>query len=135
MALALEKGISVAGIPVTMRNLKATHISDIMSDILSARLVLIGSPTLNNGILPAMGAFLTYMKGLKPLKKTGFAFGSYGWAGKAPEIIENLMRERGWEIPEKNVNVNFVPGSEELEALQNTGRKLGEMLNKKKKEN
>ncbi len=128
MALALEKGISLSGIPVTMSNLKTNHISDIISDILVSGLVLIGSPTLNNGVLPSMGAFLTYMQGLKPLEKTGFAFGSYGWAGKAPKIIENLMGELGWDISEKNINVNFVPDEDELKALEGTGRKLGEML-------
>ncbi|MEA2081943.1 MAG: FprA family A-type flavoprotein [Elusimicrobiota bacterium] len=130
MALALEKGISSAGIPVTMRSLKASHISDVMSDILTARLVLIGSPTLNNGELPSIGAFLTYMKGLKPLRKAGFAFGSYGWAGKAAVIIESLMKEMGWDVPEKNVNVNFVPDENELNELVDTGRKLGEMIEK-----
>ncbi len=47
---------------------------------------------------------------------------------KAPEIIENLMKEIGWEIPEKNVNINFVPDEDELKTLQNTGSNLGEML-------
>ena len=79
MALALREGLEDSGVPVTMKSLQTSHISQIVPHLLTARLVLVGSPTINNGMLPTMAAFLTYIKGLRPKERTGFAFGSYGW--------------------------------------------------------
>ena len=59
MAHALRAGVEDAGVPVTMRDLKTVHISDIMTDLLVSKAVLIGCPTLNNGMLPSMAAFLS----------------------------------------------------------------------------
>ena len=44
------------------------------TDVLNSKCVIIGSPTLNNNMLPTVGAFLTYLKGLNPQKKIGVAF-------------------------------------------------------------
>ncbi len=67
-------------------------ISDILTDVLFSQAILVGSPTLNNGMLPTVGAFLTYLKGLRPKKRIGFAFGSYGWGGQAIKEIETVMK-------------------------------------------
>jgi len=128
MAHALREGLEQAGTVVAMRNLSVTDLSDIITDMQDSRMVLVGSPTLNNGMLPSMGAFLTYVRGLRPRKRIGFAFGSFGWGGQAMGDIENALRAMGWELPEKGVNVKFIPGQEELAALRAAGVRLGEHL-------
>lgn len=124
MAHALMEGIAEAGIPVTLRNLKTTHISDVITDVLSSRLILLGSPTLNNTMLPTMGGFLTYLKGLKPRKRIGFAFGSYGWGGQAVGEMEHILRELSWELPLEGVKIPYIPDREELTKLREIGREL-----------
>jgi len=126
MAGALKEGIEKTGTPVKMRNLKTNHISDIAADITDTRLVLIGSPTLNNGVLPSVGALLTYLKGLKPAKRTGFAFGSFGWAGGACGEIEKVMKELNWELPLDSVAVKYVPAGDDLEKIKNCGQTLAD---------
>lgn len=128
IAQKLEEGLREAGIPVTKRNLKLSHMSDVMTDIVTSKLVLLGSPTLNNNMMPTMGGFLTYLKGLKPLNRTGFVFGSFGWGGQAVGQIEEAIRELGWELPIESINIKFIPDEEELEKVKETGRKLGESL-------
>ncbi len=128
IAYKLRDGLEDAGAGVVMRNLKSNHISDIMTDVLTSRLILIGSPTLNNGLLPSMGAFLTYMKGLRAKEHIGLAFGSYGWGGQAAGEIEDVMKELKWEIPFEKINIKYVPDEEELDTVRETGKKLGELL-------
>ncbi|MCP4752837.1 MAG: FprA family A-type flavoprotein [Proteobacteria bacterium] len=128
MAWALEDGLSEAGIPVTMRNLKVNHISDVMTDVLNSKMILLGSPTLNNGMLPTMGQFVTYLKGLKPKDRLGFAFGSYGWGGQAVGELEKAMDEMQWERPLESTKIEYVPDDDELSGARETGRKLGESL-------
>ena len=44
-------------IPVHMMFLQSNHISDIMTELIEAKYICVGSPTLNNGILPSVAAF------------------------------------------------------------------------------
>jgi len=130
MAHSLREGLEAESLPVTLRNLKTNHISDVMTDVFSSRLILVGSPTLNNGLLPTMGAFLTYLKGLRPQKRIGFAFGSYGWGGQAVGEIEKVMEELGWQVPFPGVKLQWVPDERELAGVREQGNKLAEILGK-----
>lgn len=128
MAYALREGLLESGASVTVRNLKTNHISDIMTDLIDSRGVLIGSPTLNNGILPTMGAFLTYMRGLRPRNRVGFSFGSFGWGGQSVGDIEVVMKELGWDIPFEGRKIKYIPDEQELNDLKEIGRDLGKKL-------
>lgn len=132
MAFKLSEGLGEKNIPVTMRNLKTTHISDVVTDVLTSRMILIGSPTFNRGMLPTMGAFLTYIKGLRPRKKIGFVFGSYGWSGQAIVEIENVLDKLHWELPYKGVKTHYIPDEDELSSIREIGRNLGDYMLKNK---
>ena len=130
IAYALAEGISQKGIPISIRNLKSCHISDIVTDVLTSKLILIGSPTLNNNFMPSIGGFLTYLKGLKPKNRVGFAFGSYGWGGQAVGEIEKVMKEMSWEMPLEKININYIPDEQELLNVKKIGNKLGKIISK-----
>ena len=130
IAYSLREGINETGLNVSLRNLKTSHFSDIISEIMTSKLILFGSPTLNNGLLPTMGGFLSYMKGLRPRNKIGFVFGSYGWGGQAVGEIEKIINDLSWEIPVKSVNINYIPDENDLKEIKNIGNKLGNYLKK-----
>ena len=130
IAYALYEGLEETGVKVTIRNLKNTHISDIITDVLISKFIFLGSPTLNNTMLPTMGGFLTYLKGLKPKNKIGFVFGSFGWGGQAVGEIEKILKELSWELPTKSVNINYVPDEKDLENIKKIGKTLVENISK-----
>jgi flavorubredoxin len=111
-------------IPVMLRSLKHSHISDVITDVLESRYVMIGSPTLNNGILPTIGAFLTYAKGLRPQNKIGFAFGSYGWSKLAIKEVQTFMQSLKWDVPFEAFNINYKPTKEDFMAIREIITKL-----------
>ena len=131
MAYKLQEGLTEAGVPVTMRSLKVYDTSDILTDLLTSRLIMIGSPTLNNGYMPSIGALLTYLKGLRPKNRIGFAFGSFGWSGQAMGEIEKAMTEMGWQVPMQGLNLNYVPDPEELEKVRECGRDIAKTIKTK----
>jgi len=124
IAYALAEGIEETGIPIIIKNLKNTDISDIITDLNSSKYILLGSPTINNTMLPSMGGFLTYLKGLRPKKRIGFVFGSYGWGGQAVGEIEKILNELHWELPEKSVRINYIPNEDDLNNAKKIGKKL-----------
>ncbi|MCJ7521664.1 MAG: FprA family A-type flavoprotein, partial [Dehalococcoidia bacterium] len=66
MAHALADGIISENVETRLYNLTQSDKSDIIKEVLDARVLLVGSPTLNNGIFPSVAGFLCYLKGLKP---------------------------------------------------------------------
>jgi flavorubredoxin len=100
-----------------------------MAEVLDARALVFGSPTLNNGVFPTLADFLTYMKGLKPKNKIGAAFGSYGWSGEAVKSIENELRDMNVEIAAPGLKVQYVPDGDSLEACIEWGRTIGKAVN------
>ncbi len=128
IALALRRGLEEAGVPVTMRFLQTNHISGIVPDVLESKAILIGTPTLNNGMLPTVSAFLAYIKGLRPKNRIGFAFGSYGWGGQGAREVAYVIKEMGWEMPEDVINLPYVPDDDELEQVKAVGRRLAEKI-------
>ncbi len=125
---ALRQGLEDKGIPTVIRSLQANHISDIMPDVLRSRLILLGTPTLNNGMLPNMGEFLTYVKGLRPKQRIGFAFGSHGWGGQGARQTHEAIEEMGWDAPLPVLATQYLPDAQELEKARATAHQLADML-------
>lgn len=130
IAKSIKEGLEETGIPSVLRNLSVNHISDVMTDVLDSRLICIGSPTLNNTMMPSIGGFLTYLKGLRPKNRVGFVFGSYGWGGQAVGEIEKILKDLSWDIPIDSINHNYVPDEKKLKEIVKIGKKLGKYLNK-----
>ncbi|MDP8232162.1 MAG: FprA family A-type flavoprotein [Candidatus Zophobacter franzmannii] len=116
MAYAIQRAFNHAGIDVRMVNLQNDHISDIMTEVATAKYICVGSSTLNNGILPSVAAFLTYLKGLSPQDRIGLAFGSYGWGGQSVGIVENYLKDCGFTIMDK-IRHQYIPSKVDLDAI------------------
>lgn len=98
IAERLDAQWSKQGYQVELISLSQKHYSYAMARILDAKYIFVGSPTLNNMMLPTVIAFLTYMKGLKPRNRIGKAFGSYGWSGESIPQIHDLLSSCGFEM-------------------------------------
>ena len=129
MAEAISEGIHEEGVAVKPIKLRENHRSDVMTEVLDSKAVVVGSPTLNNGMFPTLADFLAYMKGLRPKNKIGAAFGSYGWSGEAVGMIQKQLEEMNFEMIEDGLKYQYVPDSDGLEACRNLGRKIGKAVN------
>jgi flavorubredoxin len=130
MAEAVAEGIAEQGGAVHLMRLRKCHRSDVVTEILDAKAVVVGSPTLNNGIFPTLADFLCYLKGLKPKQKIGAAFGSYGWSGEAAGLIQDALEQMKFEMVTPALKVQYVPGKAELEACREFGRSIGRSMNR-----
>ena len=128
MADAIVDGLFGEGVEVKSFNLTARDKSDVMTDVLDARALIIGSPTLNNGMFPSVAEFLCYLKGLKPKNKIGAAFGSYGWGGGATKAIVQEMEQTGIEIVEPEMTFKWVPEESELAQCVEFGRRIASKI-------
>jgi flavorubredoxin len=128
MAKAILKGLIEEGADARLLHLRSNHRSDIIEEMLDARGILLGSPTLNNGMFPTMGDFLTYLRGLRPKGKIFGLFGSHGWGGGAMKEMRRHLEMEKFEIWEKELPVQFVPNSEELSGAIQFGREFAKKV-------
>lgn len=119
LALSIAEGFAKKGTQTKLYDLKVNHISDIMTEVLKANYIAVGSPTLNSGMLPTVAGFLSYLKGLTPKNKKAFAFGSYGWGGQSIAMVEEALKACGYEIILDAVKVNYIPTEHQLKELEN----------------
>ncbi|APG24991.1 MULTISPECIES: FprA family A-type flavoprotein [Syntrophotalea] len=130
MAGQIVAGLQEAGVKAQPMHARSVHRSDIVTAAFDAGALIVGSPTLNNGIFPTLADVLTYLKGLKPCNKLGAAFGSYGWSGEAPKMVHEMLAGMGLQMIEEPLRVQFVPERESLASCREFGRRIGQALQK-----
>ena len=128
MAEAIAKGIVDEGVIAKPIHIRSSHRSEIMTEVLDAAAVIVGSPTINNQLFPTVSDFLTYMKGLKPKNKIGAAFGSYGWSGESVKLINQELEAMKFDIIDPGVKLQYVPDQEGKDACYELGRKIGKAI-------
>jgi len=128
MAEEIAGGIASQDISVGLFDLKLNHRSDVITEALNARAIVLGSPVMNNNILPAMGDLLTYMKGLRPGNKIGAAFGSYGWSDKGVKTLIEAMTELKFRIIGEGISSKYVPAEDNLKKCFEYGVEIGKAV-------
>jgi flavorubredoxin len=128
MAEAIVDAMGQEGVDVQPMHLRKWHRSDIMTEALDAGAIIVGSPTLNNGLFPTVSDLLAYMKGLKPQNKIGAAFGSYGWSGEATKLITQELEEMKFKVIDSPLKVQYVPDQKALETCRALGKKIADEL-------
>jgi flavorubredoxin len=126
MAEAIVDALAQERVDARTMHLRTIHRSDVMTEVLDAGAILVGSPTLNNGLFPTVADFLCYMKGLKPLNKIAAAFGSYGWSGEAVKLINQDLEAMKFRIVDSGLNIQYVPDKKGLEACHALGKKVAQ---------
>lgn len=128
IAKALLDAISSEDVEVGWFNLSKTDDSEVVAQVLDAKALLVGSPTLNNGMFPTVARFLAYLKGLRPKGKIGACFGSYGWGGGALKTMEEELRRTGIDVIESNLDFRYVPDEEELRKVKEFGKMMAKRV-------
>ncbi len=128
MARHIVEGLSSRGIPTRLLMLSRTDRSDVISEILEAKAVVIGSPTLNNGVLPQVAELLSELKGLRFKGRIGAAFGCYGWGGGATKVIKEALDQSGITVALPELECNWHPDQDLLNRCFQFGVELAKVL-------
>ena len=127
MAEAISEGIISEGVPVKVYRVTDTPRSTIMREVMMSRALVLGSPTLNNGIFPTVADIGTYIKGLKPKGHYAAVFNSYGWGSGTTKQMRDLLNGSGMELPFEDLQFQFVPD----EAARAKCREYGKQIARK----
>jgi flavorubredoxin len=128
MAEAIGQGLAAEGVPFKLLQMAVTDRNDALVEVFRSKAVLVGSPTLNNGLLPTIMPVLEDCRGLKFKNKIGAAFGSYGWSGESVKIIEEHFARCKIPLAAEGVLARWQPTADDLARCVALGRKVGEAV-------
>jgi flavorubredoxin len=130
MAEAIAGGILQADPDVMIKIYNAARAdkNDIITEVFKSKAILVGSPTINRGILSAIAGILEEIRGLGFKDKKAAAFGAYGWSGESVAMITERLREGGFTVVTDGVKELWNPDDQGLVNCVNFGRDFGQQL-------
>ena len=128
MAKKIADGIKEAGITAKLFDINKSDRTDIITEMLEAKGYIIGSSTHDNDMLPSIGGFMIFFKGLKPKNRIAAVFGSYGWAGGAVKNIEDIIKETKIDLAQESIAVQYVPDENELKKCYEFGKEFAKKI-------
>ena len=125
MAEAIAEGVMESGgINLKLYNASITDKNDLITEIFKSKLVVLGSPTVNRGIMSSLAGLMEEVRGLGFKGKKAAAFGAYGWSGESVKTLEGLLKNAGFEIYDEGLRSMWNPDGDVREKCREFGRKL-----------
>jgi flavorubredoxin len=90
--------------------------------------IILGAPTRNTKLPPAMSQFLDRMKKVPLSAKQGAVFGSYGWSGEAVGLLRSALVALGVRVPGVGIRAKRTPDAKALEQCAELGRSMAQRL-------
>ena len=131
MAQALAVGALEADVTVCLMDADTVHDTEVVTEALDCACLAVGSPTLNQGIMPRMASALTYLRGLHPTGKSGLAFGSYGWAPRGIDELALYLKSMQVATVSEPIACRFRPDAATLARCREAGRLLARSATEK----
>jgi anaerobic nitric oxide reductase flavorubredoxin len=127
LAESIAKGIKEKDGNVTVKvyNIARSDINDVVTEVFKSKTILLGSPTINRGVLCAMAALVEMITGLKLKNKKAAAFGCYGWSGESVKILNEQLTKAGFELVDSDgLKAMWQPGDDELIKAVEFGKEI-----------
>lgn len=126
MAENIAKGIKNKDkeVEIKLYNTAKSDKNDVITEVFKSKAILVGSPTINKGILTSIAAIMEEIKGLGFKDKKAAGFGAYGWSGESVGIINDLLEESGFDLVNDGLKVKWNPDEEGKEECQTFGQQL-----------
>jgi flavorubredoxin len=130
MAEAIAAGVKSANPEINIKifNTAKADKNDVITEVYKSKAILVGSSTINKGILHSVAGMLEQIKGLGFKNKKAAAFGSYGWSGESVQIITEELKKGGFEVIDNGVKALWNPDKESLDKCFELGKHFGEAL-------
>jgi len=130
MAESVGEGLAAEGVAHKLFHMAVSDRNDVITEIFKTKAVVVGSPTVNQGILPTISPILEDLRGLKFQNKIGAAFGTYGWSGESIKVIEEHLNRCKIPVVAPGVRAKWQPREADLENCRKLGRAVAQEVKK-----
>lgn len=102
---------------VKVFNISKSDKNEVMTEIFKSKAIAVGSPTVSNSILSSVAGWMEFLKQLKFKNKKATAFGCYGWSGESIKILQDKLKEAGFEVIDENIKSLWNPEDQEFDQI------------------
>ena len=129
LADKIAEGVRSAGdVDVEVCDIETMPLGDIDERLTHATGIIIGSPTINQNILPQIYTVFALINPIRDRGKLSGCFGSYGWSGEAVKIIESNLMNLKLKPCGESLFIKFTPHEDEFKKAIDYGRVFGQKL-------
>ncbi len=130
MAEAVGEGLAAEGVAHKLFHMAVSDRNDVITEIFKSKAIVVGSPTVNQGILPTISPILEDLRGLKFQNKIGAAFGTYGWSGESVKVIEEHLNRCKIPVVAPGVRAKWQPKETDLVNCRKLGQAVAQEVKK-----
>lgn len=124
MAEFIGKGVGQAGVSYKIFNIATADRNDVLAEVFKSKGIMLGSSTVNNGLLTSLMPLIEDLMGLKFINKVGASFGSYGWSGESPKLLNEYLIKAKMNVVLDGLKFKYMPDEQELEQCINYGKEF-----------
>jgi anaerobic nitric oxide reductase flavorubredoxin len=128
MAEFIGKGIEQANVSYKIFNISTADRNDVLAEVFKAKGILLGSSTVNNGLLTSLMPLIEDLMGLKFINRVGAAFGSFGWSGESTKLLAEYLTKAKIKVMQEGLKIKYMPDEQELEECIKFGKEFAEKM-------
>ncbi len=130
MAEHIARGIQEGDhtVEIKLYNVSKSDKNDVITEVFKSKAIAVGSPTINRGILTSIAGILEEIRGLGFKGKKAASFGTYGWSGESVTIMNEHLRNAGFDVVDDGIRVLWNPDDESRQQCVKYGKKLAEKI-------
>ncbi|MDL2308827.1 FprA family A-type flavoprotein [Bacteroidales bacterium OttesenSCG-928-C03] len=118
----------VDGLHVDFCDIEKMSREELEDKISRAAAFLIGSPTINQNMLPQIYAMFSIMTPLRDRGKLAGCFGAYGWSGEAERDIITNIENLKLNYFGESIFLRFRPQEYDFDKIKDYGKRFGQQL-------
>jgi flavorubredoxin len=103
-------------VEVSLYDLVSSNVGDVVKDLVDSRAIVLGAPTVLNGMHPLAFYAAYLVKALRPPLKFGAFLGSYGWSGGAKKQFQDVLSASGIEVIDA-LEINGPPSEDDIKHI------------------
>ncbi len=123
---AITKGVTEAGGKIQSFNLSEAKAVDVLTALVEAPALIIGSSTYEHEVFPKVADFVNLLRVKKYSDRCVSVFGSFGWSGEATRKLATELMALGFELVGQPLPVYGSPTEEDLIKAQQLGKATAE---------
>ena len=128
MAQKIKEGFDANEVDVTLYDLENMTLQEIHDAVVSSKVILLGSPTINRTMVKPMWDLFSMIDPMANVGKIAGVFGSYGWSGEGITMAEDLLKAMSFKMPVPTLKKKFFPSEEVFNECKEFGAQFSELL-------
>ncbi|MHA1902674.1 MAG: FprA family A-type flavoprotein [Candidatus Thorarchaeota archaeon] len=128
VAMTLKKELLALGVKVIVHNLSYSELSKVITDSVTAGVIVVGTPTYDAYPFPKAWNFVNEIEGKRFPKRPIGLFGTYGWMGGGVEKLKEQIEAMKCEVLEPVVHAHGRPTDEQYEECRTLAKVISERL-------